>query len=203
LRQKIMSQHTDYQKYIKPAFLDNPRNKKVMQEIYQEFFPIISRFLVSKNERDEALIKDVFQESLLVVYKCVQKPGFKLTSKFSTFLMGIAFRVWKKSVTKINTTGLTNEIQLKDVSHERLEELQLANKKWIIYHRNINQLGELCQKVIALKNKGKRHAEIASLLPEVGTEENSRARYARCKKKLLELVFKDKEFQLLKKIKEL
>ncbi len=74
------------------AILTNDLPK--LRAMYQALFPMISK-LVRENGGAVADAKDVFQEAMMEAFKKAKQPGFRLESKFSTFLYGIALNKWR------------------------------------------------------------------------------------------------------------
>ena len=65
----------------------------IIKHVYQEFFPTI-KYLIKKNTGNEEDAEDIFQESLIVVLKNVQKEDFYLSCSFLTYLYSISRNLW-------------------------------------------------------------------------------------------------------------
>src|SRR5690606_897349 len=72
----------------------------------QEFFPTI-RYLIKKNTGNDEDAEDIFQESLIVVLKNVQKDDFYLTCSFLTYLYSISRNLWMQKL-KTKRKGAAN-----------------------------------------------------------------------------------------------
>ena len=57
----------------------------VIHTIYKKFYPTIMRMVLNNNGTEQEA-KDVFQESILVLYHHVQKQSFILTCALQTYL---------------------------------------------------------------------------------------------------------------------
>jgi RNA polymerase sigma factor (sigma-70 family) len=79
-------------------------NSCVLEEIYKKFFPIIKN-LVCKNSGSHEEAKDVFQETMIIVYEKIKTNPEPLQCSLKTFYYSIAKRLWLK---KLNSKGFKN-----------------------------------------------------------------------------------------------
>lgn len=74
-----------------PAILSGDR--ALIHRMYASLFPFIRRMVFDHlGTEDDA--KDVFQDTVIVIYEMAQKPDFRLTSKFSTLFYGVCRNLW-------------------------------------------------------------------------------------------------------------
>ena len=124
--------------------LRSGNNKDALKEMYKPF-PMVRNFIkVHGGDEDEA--RDVFQESLLVFYKNVQKPDFKLTSALSTYLFAICKYLWKDELKKKNRIV---SFEAKDTPDEVLDHaVEELKDKWL--DKALNALGGKCLEILKL-----------------------------------------------------
>ena len=70
-------------------------SKGTLEGIYKAYFPMVLQ-LVMTNSGSEDDAKDVFQESIIVLYDKVKAGSFELNSKLKTFLYSVSRRLWLK-----------------------------------------------------------------------------------------------------------
>ena len=126
--------------------LRSGQNKESLQELYAAF-PSVSHF-IRKNGGDQEDARDVFQESLLIFYRNVQKPDFVLTSSLNTYLFSIVKYLWKDQLKKKNRAvpfeANAHAVE-SDVRAYRLEELKMST-----IDRVLDQLGKKCSDILQL-----------------------------------------------------
>src|SRR5437016_815234 len=94
--------HSD-QRYIE-ALLQN--DKQVVEEVYQRFAPAIrSHILKNRGSEDDAA--DIFQESLIDIYKQAKHKGLQLTCPFEPFLLLVCKRKWLNEIKKRGARQVT------------------------------------------------------------------------------------------------
>ena len=116
----------------------------IIKHVYQEFFPTI-RYLIKKNTGNDEDAEDIFQESLIVVLKNVQKEDFYLSCSFLTYLYSISKNLWMQKLKSIKKGGphiniIEEFFNLPETSTpETAREEQL---KYRIYREHFNTLGK-------------------------------------------------------------
>ena len=70
-------------------------NEESLKEVYKSYYPVI-KSLVLRNNGSEYEAKDVFQESVIILYEKLQHPEFNLTCSIKTFLYAVSRRLWLK-----------------------------------------------------------------------------------------------------------
>ena len=125
-------------------FFKNGQREKAFKQLYH-LYPKIERLVLSKGgQKHDA--KDVFQESLIVLYHNLQKADFKLTSSIYTYLYAVSRFVWS------DTQKLNSKIPKNDLN-ENLEDLTKSvqeEKKYQFAERAFSELGERCQQLLLM-----------------------------------------------------
>ena len=81
-------------------------NSKVIQELYTDLLPRITRFIVQNNGNEEEAM-DIFQEGLVIIFNKARLASFRLTSSLYTFLYAICRNLWHNQLKKKKTIGVT------------------------------------------------------------------------------------------------
>ena len=123
----------------------------VIRSVYKKFYPTVMR-MVLNNSGTEQEAKDVFQESVLVLYHHVQKQNFILSCALQTYLYSVAKRIWLKQLHKKSGTLKLDERFVEG------EDFADADSEVSIYqereqnldrmYESISQLGEPCKTLL-------------------------------------------------------
>jgi RNA polymerase sigma factor (sigma-70 family) len=110
----------------------------------------VVRQMVLKNSGSKQDAEDVYQESLIILYRKVRESDFVLTSALSTFLIGICRLHWMNELRKRNktVTGELGEVPAEDAErfHTYLEE----ESKFKQAEKALLDLGEKCRDILRL-----------------------------------------------------
>jgi RNA polymerase sigma factor (sigma-70 family) len=121
----------------------------VLKALYKKYYTLVLKLVVGNSGTQEAA-QDVYQETIIVLYEAVQKPGFTLNCQLQTFVYSIAKRLWLKQLRKHGHTGLMkeeDEEQLVDVQSEMQDHLQKEADIEKMNH-SLTALGEPCSALL-------------------------------------------------------
>ena len=74
-------------------------DEKILIYLYKDYFKLIKNFIL-KNSGEEDQVDDILQETIIALWRNVQKPSFLLHSKFSTYVLAITKNIWFKELKK-------------------------------------------------------------------------------------------------------
>ncbi|GAB1403462.1 MAG: sigma-70 family RNA polymerase sigma factor [Lentimicrobiaceae bacterium] len=168
----------------------------IIRHVYQEFFPTI-KYLVKKNTGNEEDAEDIFQESLIIILRNIQKDDFYLSCSFLTYLYSISRNLWmqrlktiKKGVGKLDS--LERFFDFPDTnSTELAEEEQL---KYNIYREHFNSMEKDCQRILLLSMQKFSSREIADTMG-YGSENYAKTKKYNCKERLKRSILNDPRMQ--------
>ena len=76
-------------------------SKDILDRLYKSYYPMILKLIISNNgSEDDA--KDIFQESVIVLYNKIKSGNFQLSSKLKTFIYSVCRRLWLKRLAQKN-----------------------------------------------------------------------------------------------------
>jgi RNA polymerase sigma factor (sigma-70 family) len=170
------------------------REHKILSEIYSQYYPVVLRYIM-RNSGNESDAKDVFQESLIVIYKLAEEKSFAIKEDFGAFIMGISKRIWLKQIrsNSIHERYVNQSEQTEVEEHISDEELESEHKLALI-RRHIVNLGEDCRKVLMWSAEGIKNEDIAKKLG-YKSEKVIRSKKYKCKEALLKLIKQDPDFR--------
>lgn len=123
-------------------------SKEILNRLYVTYFPMVLQ-LVLNNSGNEDDAKDVFQESVIVLYNKVKSGNFELNSKLKTFIYSVSRRLWLK---RLNVQSRTIR-NIEDFSEfipveDDLERHEEKDRQFRVMELALNQLGEPCKTII-------------------------------------------------------
>jgi len=123
-------------------------SKETLSRLYTSYFPTVLQ-LVLKNNGDEDDAKDVFQESVIVLYNKVKAGNFELNSKLKTFLYSVCRRLWLKRLNEQSKT-IRNIQDFSEIIavEDDLEKHEEKDRQFKVMESALMQLGEPCKTII-------------------------------------------------------
>ena len=125
-------------------------DNRIINRIYKLYYPAIARMIINNNGSDDEA-KDIFQESVMVLYNKVTQQKFELNSKLSTFLYAVSRRLWLKQLTRGGNVANSADISdFEDILHveDDIEKLQEKENKFDQMNLALQNLGEPCKTLI-------------------------------------------------------
>ena len=163
------------------------RDEKVLREYYELYYQSTRRFVLNNigNEEDA---RDLFQDTLVVLYQKIRKEPFKLTCSLGTYLYSISRHLWLKELSRkkrlIHKT-VDNENFIDTDSD--VDQISEYNERLIMFRSFFDKLTADCRKVLSLFMEGHSIAEI-TLLMGYSSDQHTRNRRYRCKTSLIKSI---------------
>lgn len=132
-------------------FLEGLRSgdSEVLRALYKKYYNIVLKLVVNNSGSSDAA-RDVYQETIIVLFENSKKPAFELNCQLQTYIYSVAKRLWLKHLKKNGNTFLMREDsegEIADVS----EDISLHDQKEKDFEK-VNQslasLGEPCATLI-------------------------------------------------------
>ena len=128
-------------------------NNEAFEQLYQKYYRKAAAFVLS-NSGNEQDARDIFQETLLVLFKKTRSDDFRLTTDLGAFLYAIVRNRWlyRLRTQRAHPETMTGELSaLPDLGSDEIEIL-LFEQNLDDRHRVVKQLLETlkteCQKLI-------------------------------------------------------
>lgn len=120
----------------------------ILGRIYKAYFPMILQLIVTNNG-DEDDAKDIFQETVIVLYDKVQAGNFELSSKLKTFIYSVSRRLWLKKLNyKSRNTGSVEDFENVVSVEQDMEEHEEKDRMFTQMESALQLLGEPCRTII-------------------------------------------------------
>jgi RNA polymerase sigma factor (sigma-70 family) len=109
---------------------------------------MVLQFIVNNNG-DEDDAKDVYQETIIVLYNKIKSGDFELTSKLKTYIYSVSRRIWLKKLSQ-QSKKTNNVSEFEDVIAVE-EDVELHEEKDLQFDKMeaaLSHLGEPCKTII-------------------------------------------------------
>ena len=168
-------------------------DRTVLGEIFIRFERMVHHYITSHGG-GKVDAEDILQESIIVLWQKVNSGNFELTSKMSTFIMGVAKNKWMAELRKRNRiSGQEIPYNLPANNPTTLDKV-IASEKMEILRSAFELIQPICKKILLLFYfEEKCLEEIAKTLNFANSDVVKSKKY-QCKK-LLEEVLK-KQFNV-------
>ncbi len=124
-------------------------NNEVLEALYKKYYNIVLKLIVNNSGTADAA-KDIYQETIIVLFENAQKASFELNCQLQTYLYSVAKRLWLKQLRKDGKTFLlreNDENEVIDIS-EDLKEHLAKDADIEKMNKSLTELGEPCSTLI-------------------------------------------------------
>lgn len=157
--------------------------EKVLRFIYDYYYPKVFKFLRKKRASEED-IKDIFQDSVLILMKRILENGYGKETNVGGFLMKVGSLLWYDKLRK------DKKIQFDDSKIEsKAIEMDLYpvhdHEKSKLLHQIFDSIGKKCTEMIKLVYfSGYNMKEVAETVG-LANEDSAKTKHYRCKQKMI------------------
>jgi RNA polymerase sigma factor (sigma-70 family) len=178
-----------FKKYSDSAIIEGlcRQDNKILEYLYDSYFEMVRDHL-RKNSGSDDDVYDVMQESIIILFKQVREPDFKLTSDLKGYFFGIAKIRWKEQLRK---NPKLDDLISDPPDDDQGEDDQLVLER--IVSRSFMLLKEDCQMIINLFMEGYDYEEIAHKMGLKNDVYARRKKYL-CKEALMDIIKSDNEY---------
>lgn len=163
-------------------------DRKSVEEIYKQHYNLIQALIINNSgSMDDA--KDVFQETMVVLFEKARSGNFELNCQIKTYLYAVAKRLWLKRLQQANRFAESIDNNDEISVSEDLSEHEQKNAEYDMMHQSINSLGEPCRSLLqAFYFKKKNMQEIAESFGYTNAE-NAKTQKYKCLMRLKKIFF--------------
>lgn len=180
-----------FKKYSDSAIIEGicKQDDKILNWLYDNYLPSVKSYVL-KNSGSSEDVSDVFQDSIIILYKQISENNLNLSTDLKGYFFGIARNVWSAQLRKKQKT---TELEI-DIPED--EDLEAINDPILerVVSRAFQKLKPDQQLVLSLYSDGHSYEEIAIRM-SLKNETYARRKKYLCKEALLELVKEDPEYQ--------
>jgi len=160
------------------------RDERVLKEYYAVYFQSIRHFVLT-NTGNEEDARDLFQDSLLVMFQKLRYGHVKISCTPGTYLFAISKFLWLRELSRRKRT-IGRHVEHDDLMDmdEDIVQLNEKNERLIFFRKYFEKLSENCRKVLSLFTEGHSVTEITRIMG-FRTEQHTKNRRYRCKSVLI------------------
>lgn len=169
---------------------------KILQVIYDNYFQPVERNILNNGGNTEDA-KDIFQETVIVLYRKVNEGNLLLTSTLQNYIFSISKLMWFKELEKRQKQKTQHNIYKSMLSDD--EETQLIaeieyNARLKLFREKFEELTAKCKRVLRLFLNGLSLKEITEIMGYSSIQHTKNRRY-RCKEHLIKTIKEDSRFK--------
>ncbi len=131
-------------------FIEGIRNNSqpLLERLYKLHFPMVLKFILNNNGSvDDA--KDIYQESVMVLFDKIHDLDFEWSSKLKTFIYSVARRLWlKKLNSKYHQITLIRDFEENIPVQDTLLGILEKESQFKLLQVSLNTLGEPCKTLL-------------------------------------------------------
>ena len=164
-------------------------DRLAIETIYKDHYKMIQTMVLSNSgSTDEA--KDIFQESMIVLYEKVRSGKFELNCQLKTYLYSVCRRLWLKRLNQIQRSAPAVD-SMEDVVavDDDVELHEKLNADYYLMELAMNGLGEPCKSLLqAYYLEKKNMMEIAESFGYTNADNAKNQKY-KCLMRLKKIFF--------------
>lgn len=179
-----------FRKISDSAIIDGVRRQddQILNWLYDNYHETV-RNHVLKNSGSDADVSDVFQESIITLYKQISENNLKLTSDLKGYFFGIARNLWSAQLRKkVRNTEIESDFPDESDNEEGNYLLER------IVNRAFRKLSDDSQTILTLYSEGYSYQEISGRM-NLKSETYARRKKYLSKEALMELIKSDPEYR--------
>jgi RNA polymerase sigma factor (sigma-70 family) len=164
-------------------------DKKAIETIYKENFNMIQSLILNNSgSGDDA--KDIFQETMIVLYEKVRSGTFELNCLIKTYVYSVSRRLWLKRLQQMNRyapslDGLHETVPVE----EEIEEHERVNTEFEMMNKAIGSLGEPCKSLLEAYYLEKKNMQEIALSFGYTNADNAKNQKYKCLMRLKKIFF--------------
>ena len=162
---------------------------KAIEIIYGENYNMVQSLVINNSgSTDDA--KDIFQETMIVLYEKVRSGSFELNCLIKTYVYSVSRRLWLKRLQQMNRyTPAVENLQDTVPVEEDLEGNERINSEFQAMEKAINGLGEPCKSLLEAYYLEKKSMQEIALFFGYTNAENAKNQKYKCLVRLKKIFF--------------
>ncbi len=162
--------------------------KKAVEAIYRDNFNMIQALVINNNGTAEDA-KDIFQETMIVLYEKVQKGDFELNCQIKTFVYSVSRRLWLKRLLHQNRFHISEGHEDVVVVDEDVDEHEKRNSEFLMMEKAMSSLGEPCKSLLEAFYIDKKNMQDIAAGFGYTNADNAKTQKYKCLMRLKKLFF--------------
>jgi RNA polymerase sigma factor (sigma-70 family) len=123
-------------------------DKQAAETIYKQHYNMVQAMIINNNGTTEEA-RDIFQETMIVLFEKARSGSFELNSLLKTFIYSVSRRLWLKRLQQMQRFGGRVEHMAETVPvEEELEGHATRNSQFQAMEASMMNLGEPCKSLL-------------------------------------------------------
>lgn len=185
-------------KYSEQELLNGITNgdPQVLQFIYTENFPSIRHYVLLNNGNEDDA-KDIFQDSMVIIFKKLRESDLSLSSSLGTYLYSVCRFVWLKELKNRKKHSIIEDKSEYIITNEKgVIELIERNERLLLYREKFEELSDDCKRVLKMFLNNIPIREITQTMG-YSSDQHTKNRRFRCMKSLISKIHNCNKFKEL------
>lgn len=165
-------------------------DKQAIEQIYRDNYNTIQAFILNNNgSTDDA--RDIFQESMIVLYEKAQSVEFELTSQLKTYIYSVCRRLWLKKLNQMQrySNGFIDKLEEILPVEEDLEHHEKKDADFTLMETAMSKIGEPCKSLLDAYYVQKKHMQQIAVEFGYTNADNAKTQKYKCLMRLKKLFF--------------
>ena len=123
-------------------------DKEIIESIYASHYNMVQSLVINNSgSYDDA--RDIFQETMIVLYEKARSGSFELNCQLKTYIYSVSRRLWLKKLNKSQryVSDIGNVLETVPVD-EQLEQHDQQNNDFSMMEKAMSGLGEPCKTLL-------------------------------------------------------
>lgn len=163
--------------------------RKAIETIYKDHFNMVQALIINNNgSADDA--KDIFQETIIVLYEKMRSGTLELNCQLKTFIYSVARRLWLKRLQQQNRYAPPGDSMENVVAvDEDLEAHEQRDTEFEMMEKAINHLGEPCKSLLEAYYLQKQNMQVIAASFGYTNADNAKNQKYKCLMRLKKIFF--------------
>ncbi len=171
--------------------IKHQQDDKVLNNLYELVLPKVKRYICGHNGTEEEAY-DIFQDAVLILYKQVVLNKFNTQYKIENFLFSISKNLWINYIKRKNKMVNTDFYDFDTELPESFLDDIFTDEKLSLTKKVFKSLEEKCQEILNYSVYQELSMEDIATRMKISSVSAAKMQNYRCKKKLAELIKKNK-----------
>jgi RNA polymerase sigma factor (sigma-70 family) len=174
-------------------FVNQGKDREVMKFLYQKTYPLVKRALLRRNAKKED-IEDVFQESVMSIYKMILEKKIQAQLNVCGLLYTISMNKWINLMRRNNrqvVVDFQEDDNYSNMLSEEVGEVVLANTDKSLLAKLFSKIGEKCLQMLTFTIYQDLMIEDIQHRMGMVSEAATKMHLKRCKDKIYEEIEKN------------
>lgn len=163
-------------------------DRKAVETIYKENYNMVQALVINNSGSSEDA-RDIFQETMIVLYEKARSGTFELNCQIKTFIYSVSRRLWLKRLMHQNRFQISESEDELVMVEEEVDDHEQRNSEFNMMEKAMGGLGEPCRSLLEAFYLQKRSMQEIAASFGYTNAENAKTQKYKCLMRLKKLFF--------------